>query len=1086
MKRPGFISALRITLIYVVIGGLWILGTDWLAGVLAAGSPAREAQIQTYKGFFYVAITALSLFLLLRGELARRNEIERSLRVSVQRYRQAVENSPNPIFSVDRQGMIQTWNPACERAFGYGDAIVGRSYESLLPDPATRARIRELVAEVFAGERSLHSVEIVYQTNTGEERHTTSRLYPLLGENGGVLACVFANTDITDRTHAEERLKQQAQRLKALHELDQAILAAHSPEHVAQISLDHLAQLIPYSRASVVLFNVEKTRMNMLAINVWGEATKLGLDMDRPLASSEDHLRRLKSAQVIVVDDLQQLPKRSEVERILLEEGIRTYFDVPLRAEGDLIGTLNVGARQPGTFNEGHISIAREVAGELAIAVRQARLFEAEQEQHALAEALADIVSALNSTLEVDAVLDRILTNVERVVPHDKAGIMLIKDGVARLVRVRGYEQAVQERLYAASLKVDETANLRAMFESGDPLVIDSITDYPGWIKLTPEDEIGKSFVGAPIRAEDDVIGFFTLFSHEEGFYTGRHAQRLKAFAEQAAVAIRNARLFESVQRHTEELEVLRQVTLHMTTELDLDVLLDRLVRGALQIVGADSGGMYLYRPERNALEWIVAVGKNTASLGAELKRGEGLSGRVWETGETMVVDNYSTWEGRSSLYDGYTFGMVLGVPVRWGDEFLGVINAVTGEDKEHRFSERDAELLGLFADHAAVAIKNAQLYRELENYSSILKQAVEEATAELQQSLEQQRAILDNSPDAIFLLGPDGKIETGNPAVKSLFAYDATDLVGHPPMVLLEGSYAERLADALSRVQANRQTERLDVLAKSRDGTTFDAEVALAPVEEEDGTLLGVVCAMRDVSAQKEIARMKDDFVSTAAHELRTPLTSIRGFSEILLTRQLEAERQRRYLGFINEQSTKIARLIDELLDLSRLEAGVGLDFKPEPLDVAALVSEVVEPFLETSAGHKFVIRDLADIPPVHGDPFRLAQVIRNLVSNAVKYSPDGSTITIWGRLEAERLVVNVSDEGRGIRSEQQKNLFEKFYRVGDMDSEGTGLGLAISKLIVEQHGGEIWMTSEYGVGSTFSFTVPLAGDGVPSRRAG
>jgi PAS domain S-box-containing protein len=1086
MNQPESGSALRLTILYIIIGSLWILVSDWLAGVLTAGDPVREAQVQTYKGIAYVAITALSLYGLLRGELARRSEVERSLRISGQRYRQAVENSPNPIFSVDRQGMIQTWNPACERVFGYGDAIVGRSYESLLPDPAMRAHVRELVAEIFSDERSLHSVEIVYQTNTGEERYTTSRLYPLLDENGDVVACVFANTDVTDRTHAEERLKQQAQRLKAFHELDQAILAAHSPERVAQISLDYLAQLIPYSRASVVLFNAEQTRMNMLAINVWGEPTKLGLDMDRPLASSEDHLRRLKSDQVVVVDDLQQLPKRSEVERILLEEGIRTYFDVPLHAEGDLIGSLNVGAARPYTFTENHVSIAREVAGELAIAVRQARLFEAEQVQRALAEALADIVSALNSTLDVDEVLDRILTNVERVVPHDRAGIMLIKDGVARLVRVRGYGQADQERLYAASLKVDETANLRTMFESGDPLVIDSIADYPGWIRLTSERQLDRSFIGAPIRAGDEVIGFFTLYRHEAGFYTARHARRLKAFADQAAIAIRNARLFESVQHHTEELEVLRQVTLHMTTELDLDVLLDRLVRGALQIVGADSGGMYLYRPERNVLEWIVAVGENTAPLGIELKRGEGLSGRVWETGETILVNDYSTWGGRSPLYDGYMFGMSLGVPVRWGDEFLGVINAVTGEDREHHFSERDAELLGLLADHAAVAIKNAQLYRELENYSSILKQAVEEATAELQQTLEQQRAILDNSPDAIFLLGADGKVETCNPAVESLFAYRAADLVGHTPTILLEGSGAENLAGALSRVQTNRQTERLDVLARSKDGTTFDAEVALTPVEEEDGTLLGAVCIIRDVSAQKEIARMKDSFVSTAAHELRTPLTSIRGFSEILLTRQLESERQQRYLGFINEQSTKIARLIDDLLDLSRLEAGVGLDLKPEPLDMKGLVSEVVEPFLETASGHRFEIRDLTDMPYIHGDPFRLAQVIRNLVSNAVKYSPDDSLITIWGRLESDHLVLNVSDKGLGIRPEQQKNLFEKFYRAEDTDSEGTGLGLAISKLIVEQHGGEIWMTSEYGMGSTFSFSVPLASNEIPTSPSG
>jgi PAS domain S-box-containing protein len=372
-----------------------------------------------------------------------------------------------------------------------------------------------------------------------------------------------------------------------------------------------------------------------------------------------------------------------------------------------------------------------------------------------------------------------------------------------------------------------------------------------------------------------------------------------------------------------------------------------------------------------------------------------------------------------------------------------------------------------------ATVIASAQ--NALRRWAGRLEQEVADRTAELQQTSERLAVILNNTPDAILLLSPDGTIRQVNPICKVLFGRSIDELEGRPLQTLLAPHFREGFEAGLLGVTAHRQTVRLEVTSLRQDGSTFDAELAMAPVHEKD--LVGVVCSLRDISAVKAVERMKASFLSTAAHELRTPLTSIRGFSQILLTRELNGERHHRYLEFIDRQAQQLARIIDSLLDVTRLESGRGLELKIELIDIAQLVNQVVQPFSEGANEHTIRVADLDGLPPVNGDRSRLEQVIWNLLSNAVKYSPDGGTITIRGREKVDRIEIDVQDEGIGISLEDQKQVFEQFFRSDEVFNEigGTGLGLTISKLIVELHGGTILLESEPGKGSTFSFCLPL-----------
>ncbi len=342
----------------------------------------------------------------------------------------------------------------------------------------------------------------------------------------------------------------------------------------------------------------------------------------------------------------------------------------------------------------------------------------------------------------------------------------------------------------------------------------------------------------------------------------------------------------------------------------------------------------------------------------------------------------------------------------------------------------------------------------------------------------ENLRRITDNMLDMLWETDPQGTIEYASPSCQNVLGYQAAALCG-------QVIYAWLHPDDVERVKAAAQTVgRVEGRFRHADGHYVWLEVLSSPLADQDGTLRCIVFASRDITERKqverelqELNRLKTEFLSTAAHELRTPLTSIRGFSELLLTRQADDNRRRRFLTLINEQAAELGVLIDDLLDISRLEANRRMSLKLEPVRIADVFSASLAPFADSAPAHRFRVEGLDSCPPVIGDYFRLTQIGKNLLSNAVKYSPRGGAVLIRGRVDGDCLEISVQDEGIGMTPEEQAHLFEKFYRADASNTAvaGTGLGLAICKQIVELHGGKIWVESQAGTGTTVWFTLPL-----------
>lgn len=341
-------------------------------------------------------------------------------------------------------------------------------------------------------------------------------------------------------------------------------------------------------------------------------------------------------------------------------------------------------------------------------------------------------------------------------------------------------------------------------------------------------------------------------------------------------------------------------------------------------------------------------------------------------------------------------------------------------------------------------------------------------------EAAKREKALIDNSLDVICSISLEGKFVEISPACSKLWGYKSEELISDYFNQLVAPEYREKTQEIFAQVISGKEAIGIENSCQRKDGTFID--MVWSAVWSETEQL--IFCVGRDNTERKEIERLKDEFISTVNHELRTPLTSLRGFSELLLKREYTIEKQRQYLKIIYDESKRLNNLIDDFLDIQRMESGKQ-NYVFEPLNITSLIKETVALFSHNTNQHKLNISAPLFVSLVKGDSDRIRQVLSNLISNAIKYSPNGGEVNISVEEQDTEVIVSVADQGMGIPPQAQEKLFTKFYRVDNASTRkigGTGLGLAIVKEIVEVHGGHIWLESVVGEGSKFYFSLPKA----------
>jgi len=395
-------------------------------------------------------------------------------------------------------------------------------------------------------------------------------------------------------------------------------------------------------------------------------------------------------------------------------------------------------------------------------------------------------------------------------------------------------------------------------------------------------------------------------------------------------------------------------------------------------------------------------------------------------------------------------------------------------------FSGEDLDILRILARQMSPVIENIHLVTQLRQYTAELEARVYERTLELHNAKERVEAVLASVGEGVFVTDLEDRVLIVNEAFERQSGYPASDIINRNHLQLLEGYNDPLLIHQMQFTLTGGEIWSGELVHKRKGGDRYDIHLTIAPVRDQSAKVVGYVGSQRDITRQKELNRLKDMFVSNVSHELRTPTTNIRLYLELL--DDAPPEKTPKYLSVIKEQSQLLTKLVEDILDLSRLAMAKGKKIEFEKMDLNLLAEQVVTAHLPLAdaTGLNLMFEPCPDLPTILGDPNQMSRVISNLVSNAVRYTPKGN-ISVRTYKSDSQVYLAVHDTGIGIESGDLPHIFERFYRgqgVRQSKIHGTGLGLSIVKEIVELHDGRIEINSEYGKGSTFKIMLPIEGE--------
>jgi GAF domain-containing protein len=854
----------------------------------------------------------------------------------------------------------------------------------------------------------------------------------------------------------------------------------------------------------------------------------------------------------------------------------KAWLGVPLIAGDRVLGVINASSFQSDyRYTPEQIQVMLAIADQAAAAIERIGLY---QEMKARATELAtlnEVSQTISSTLDLDNVLNLIMNKVVEILDVEAGSLLLLDEESGDLV----FQVALGAPSGKEARGASESGNLSGTGEAGGSRVLigrhhplgigiaghvaqsgqaEIVNDVHGdlrWKRDVDKDTgmITRSILCVPMMSRDRVIGVIEAINHRDGTpFRQSESDLLVAFAGQAAVAIENARLYtmtdQALAQRVDELSTMQRIDRELNAALDFDRVMDMTLEWALRGTGATVGVIGLREDLRESRSAGGVSERSESRQGLLLlaSRGfpagyhqqepwpldRGITGRVIRTGEPALIDDVSL---DSDYYPALAeTHSQLTVPIRREGSVVGIINVES--PNVGAFDEEHLAFIRRLADHAAVAIENARLYRETQQRLRELSVVFDTSAAlsttlnvdeVLQIIAKQVTAVLDvegcailtwdREQDALVTMldygrdQPDPELWEADPpgTLYPLADYPASRQVlerRQPITIRVSDPDADPDEVRLMRAQGVQHLLMVPMIVRDKVAGMLE----LVQIHEERAftpTDLGLVQTLANqAAAALENARLyegvtqanqaKSEFIDFVAHELKQPMTSIQGYAR-LLTMGIGGElapMQTQFVQVITSNVDRMGKLVNDLLEISRLEAG-RTTLRLEPVQMREVIDEtLVSTRTEIEARHHTLEVVVPDgLPPVMGDRERLVQIMTNLVSNAYKYTPEGGLIRIAvpcpaggtgdGRDQQQvppgHLRVSVSDSGIGMSPQELVGLEEKFFRADQplvREQPGTGLGVSITRGLVALHGGELMVESEIGKGTTFSFTIPIA----------
>jgi PAS domain S-box-containing protein len=565
-----------------------------------------------------------------------------------------------------------------------------------------------------------------------------------------------------------------------------------------------------------------------------------------------------------------------------------------------------------------------------------------------------------------------------------------------------------------------------------------------------------------PVLYQENPIGALTLYYQEPHVFVDEDLQLGLTLAQTLAIAIQNTRLYQAEHDQRQFAEALAQAAAALNSSLDLDKVLDHILEQALGVIQCRSANLMLVQGDQACvvrhldLENIHATKRPVRNICLPLTTPT--LQQMIDTGLPLLIPDTVQDPAWRNLSQSSWIRSYAAAPLQIHQEIIGFLNM--NSDEANFFNNEIKQRLKAFGDTAAIAIQNARLYQDLQQYSLMLEDRVQERTSELSAAKDRIEHILVSVPDAVFVLDENDCLLQSNPAGENLLV-----LADQQGIKL----FSREFLDQLKAGDLPDEKAILEV-----QGRAYQALASTLPFK---GHQTGLVIVFRDVTRFHELDQMKTRFVSDVSHELRTPLTNLSLYLDLLSTIK-DPEKNQSYLETLRRETERLTHLIEDLLTISRIEAG-RVEFNKLPLDVNRLVSDLVKDRIPMATGRDLTLtcHTEENLPYSLADPRLLTQVLSNLLTNALNYTPPKGTIQLNTHCEfsddAKWITISVKDSGVGITPEEISLIFDRFFRGSASQrtgAPGTGLGLAISKEIVERLGGRITVESHPDQGSTFT----------------
>jgi PAS domain S-box-containing protein len=1061
-------------------------------------------------------------------DITERNRAAEALRKSEETYRTLVEHLPQMVFLKDSDSVYVSCNEKFAREVGLQvHEIAGKTDYDLYPAEQAE-RYRAVDREVVESGRTLDFEEMY--GSQGEDVVVRTIKTPVRDDEGRVTGILGIFWDITERKRSEGELRDSEERLRVLFEC--------AP--VAYFLADARGTLLDANRAAEQMFGYPREEfigrsyleMRLLSADQLPRSAALlaRSAMGRATGPDEFVLDRQDGTQVAV--EMSTHPVKLKGDSLVL--GIAR--DVTARKEAEEALRANE-QRYRELFENSPISLSEEDASEVKRYVDDLRAsgvsdFREYFENHP--EAVHECVDLMRILDVNQATLDlygaeskeELLGGLDQLLPEGaydifKEEVLTIAEGRTRFeaettaqtldgedrdIALRWTVAAGCEQTYSRVLvsDVDVTERRRAeralreseeryrdLIESANDLIQSVGPDGQLWyVNRAWRETLGYSLeeveglsifdvvhpdsvdhcrqVLERVMSGEAVYGFQAEYLTKTGatiIVEGNANCRLEHGRPTSIRGIfhditERKRAEEEISRRNRQLALINRVGQRLAPILEPDQLYKTVVEAVQEECGYQLVSFFLVRGDEVLLK--ASVGPSVESIPAAYRQkvGTGTIGWVAEHGESYRVDD-SSKDGQFLEVQPLDIVAEVDVPVVVAGEVIGVI-AVTS-DQASAFSETDVTAMETIAGQIARAVENARLYQSVADRETKLRDQIESAA------------------DAIFNLDPEGRFTLFNREAERLSNFGREEVLGHYYTEVLCPEYVEQM-DSLVSVDVAE-----DYGAQAHEIEFFDKWGERVPLEirvsvlEREGQLEGWQVIGRDVSERRRLEEMKSQFLATVSHDLRTPLASIMGFSEMLMERNPGplTEIQEEFLGIVYENSQRLMALVNDLLDVSKLDVG-QTRLEMATIELETLITDVMDEIGPLAAKKSISLdMDTGDaLPRIVGDRRRLEQVLNNLLSNAVKFTPAGGRVEVKAQSDRERVMVSVTDTGVGVPPDDLPHLFQPFHRGGNVTKqaiEGTGLGLSIAKALIEAHQGSIGVESELDKGSTFWFSLPL-----------